>query len=175
MFVKSKQINTIVSRAGRLAYCVVEAQCKLQQVNIMATFSEIAHLVILNGGHTEFTPSANHLLEQWEGKGYLVAESKDLEVKLWMGNVDGEEVLIGFIADALAFFHSYNSDANVGAWIDGDYLYLDRVQVVRDLDTALQLGRERQQLSIYSIHEDKVYDVEEMLAQNSENGTDGNG
>lgn len=39
----------------------------------------------------------------------------------------------------------------LGAWLDGDVLYLDVSQVVPERAVALRLGRERQQRAIYDL------------------------
>lgn len=80
--------------------------------------------------------------------GYVVAVSKELErvVRYHQDTLDRQ-------------ISKYSREFRpewLGAWVEGDQLYLDTVEVVETREEAERLGRERQQISIYDVAAQEV-------------------
>ena len=84
-------------------------------------------------------------------KGYIVS-LKEYEKQV---KATRYTELFGAIADArqsaMEVRNSY-----VGVWIEGNVAYIDVSVRIKDLDTAINFGKDNEQLAIYDIENEKV-------------------
>lgn len=117
---------------------------------------DLLYLTHQNNGHTLW------LDDQTRSSGYVVAYGPGFVLPDWIEASTFE----WFFNRLTNQVHIENGDG-IGTWIDGDgVLYLDAVRHIETLEEALRTGYEANQIAIYSIAEELVINVKEILWKN---------
>lgn len=105
----------------------------------------IAHNVGQNGG------DSRNFNGETPTSGFMVSRpgfEMRLDMELW-GPVCREKVIKGFLKATQSIVEA--TGGYIGAWVDGQYLYLDLSVNYQDKEVALEVGRRCKQLAIYDV------------------------
>lgn len=121
------------------------------------TSQDLLFLTRRNNGHTLW------LDDQIRSGGYVVAYGPGFTLPEWVS-----EKHFQWSVERLSQQVRNDGANGIGTWIDDGVLYLDTVRHIETLEEALRLGQSANQIAIYSIAEELVIDVNEILLRKRE-------
>lgn len=108
------------------------------------------HFNIISKVHHNGGITVDRAGKEYKGAGYAVAVSKDTEI------VIREELFSSDMLDRVFKLYAHNlqrDNVYLGIWKDNGKVYLDLSEVIQDKEQAIEAGKQRKQIAIFSFED----------------------